>query len=479
MSYRVLLKTTGSTMLLEAAVLVLMSCVSLIYRESPLPFLITIGILLVVGFPLTRIKTRQRSFFSREGYVTVALVWLVLSAFGALPFFINGGFGNYIACFFEAVSGFTTTGSSVLTDIESLPKGILFWRSTTHVIGGMGILVLVSAIIPNGESRAMHMMRAEMPGPTAGKLVPRLSQSNKILYGMYFGLIAMEIISLKIAGVKLYECFTISFSTAGTGGFAVTNDSLAGYSAAVEIIVSIYMLLFSLNFALYFLLLTGRFKSIWKDQEFRLFFGIIIAAVLLVSLSVRKVYDSYGTGLRHTLFTLASTASTTGFVVTDYDRLWPTFGKCVVLLLTVTGACAGSTGGGIKVSRLLILVKSVRKEVLQIIHPRSVNLIRVDDGPSSTDMVHSVLRFFPAYLFCLIGGILIVSLDNYDFTTSFSAALTCIGNVGPGLGVCGPTGNFAGFSNLSKIVLSFLMLIGRLEVMPILIFFAPSSWRKS
>ena len=479
MSYRVLLKTTGSTMLLEAAVLVLMTAVSLLYRESPVPFLITIAVLLVIGFPLSRIKTRKRAFYSREGYVTVALVWLVLSAFGALPFFINGGFGNYIACFFEAVSGFTTTGSTVLSEIESLPKGILLWRSTTHVIGGMGILVLVSAIIPNGESRAMHMMRAEMPGPTAGKLVPRLSQSNKILYGMYFGLILMEIISLKIAGVALYECVTISFSTAGTGGFAVTNDSIAGYSAAVEIIVSVYMLLFSLNFALYFLLLTGKIKQIFRDQEFRLFFAIIIAAVLAVAVNIRSVYDSFWTGLRHALFTVASTSSTTGFVVTDYDTLWPTFSKCVVLLLTLTGACAGSTGGAIKVSRLLILGKSVSKEVRQIIHPRSVNIIRVDDGPGSVDMVHSVLRFFPAYIFCLIGGILIVSLDNYDFVTTFSSALTCIGNVGPGLGVVGPVGNFAGYSNLSKLVLAFLMLIGRLEVMPILIMFAPASWRKS
>lgn len=479
MSYRVLLRTIGATMLLEAVVLLMMAGVSLIYRENALPFLITISILLVAGYPLSRMKTRDRAFFSREGYVTVAVVWLVLSAFGALPFFINGGFGNYIDCFFEAVSGFTTTGSSILTDIESLPKGILMWRSTTHVIGGMGILVLVAAIIPNGESRAMHMMRAEMPGPTAGKLVPRLSQSNKILYGMYFGLIVLEIISLKIAGVCLYECITISFSTAGTGGFAVTNDSLAGYSAAVEIIVSIYMLAFSLNFALYFLLITGKLKQIWRDQEFRLFFLIVLLAVLFVSLDIRQVYGSYRTGLRHTLFTLASTCSTTGFVVTDYDKLWPTFSKCVVLLLTLTGACAGSTGGGIKVSRLLILVKSVKKEVRQIIHPRSVNVIRVDDGPQNEAMVHSVLRFFPAYVFLFIIGVLLVSLNGFDFTTTFSSVLTCIGNVGPGLGVCGPCGNFASFSNFSKIVLSLMMLIGRLEVMPILVLLAPNSWTRS
>ena len=479
MSYRVLLKTIGSTMLLEAAVLVLMTVVSLLYAESPLPFLITIGILLVIGAPLSRIKTRDRAFYSREGYVTVALVWLILSAFGALPFYLNGGFGNYISCFFVAVSGFTTTGSSVLSEIESLPRGILMWRSTTHVIGGMGILVLVSAIIPNGESRAMHMMRAEMPGPTAGKLVPKLSTSNQILYGMYFGLILLEIISLKIAGVTLYECFTISFSTAGTGGFAVTNDSLAGYSAAVENIVSIFMLAFSLNFALYFLLITGKIKQIWKDQEFRLFFAIIIGAVLLIALNIRDVYGSFRIGLRHALFTVASTSSTTGFVVTDYDKLWPTFSKCMVLMLTLTGACAGSTGGAIKVSRLLILMKSIKKEIRQIIHPRSVNVIRVDDGPQNIEMVHSVLRFFPAYIACLVIGTLIVALDNFDFTTTFSAALTCIGNVGPGLGVCGPCGNFSEFSNLSKIVLSLLMLIGRLEVMPILVFLAPASWRKS
>lgn len=480
MSYRMILRTTGAVMLIEAAVMVIMTLVSLIYRENPLPFLITIVILVIIGISLFRVKITQKSFFAKEGYVTAAITWLVLSLFGALPFYLNGGFGNYINCFFEAVSGFTTTGATILSEIESLPKGILLWRSTTHFIGGMGILVLATAIIPTGSNRSHHLMRAEMPGPTAGKLVPRLSQSSKILYGIYVALTVLEVIALLLADISLFDSINIAFATAGTGGFTVTNTSIAAYdSVAVDLITSVFMLMFSLNFTIYFLMLIKNFTSVKKNQELWFFLGTVAAAILLIAINIRNVYDSFWQGLRYALFTVSSTISTTGFVLTDYDLLWPTFSKCIILLLTAIGACAGSTGGGIKVSRILVFLKSIAQEIRQIIHPRSVSVIRVDDTPVNTGVTHSIMRFLAAWVFCFIGGVLLVSLNNFDFTTTFTAVLTCISNVGPGLGAVGPVMNFNGMSIFSKIVLSFLMLLGRLEIFPLLIFFSPKTWRNS
>ena len=480
MSFKTVLRTTGAVMLIEAAVMVIMMLVSLLYGESLMPFLVTIGILVILGFPLSRVRSTQKAFFAKEGYVTAALTWIILSLFGALPFYLCGGFGNYINCFFEAVSGFTTTGATILSEIESLPKGILLWRSTTHFIGGMGILVLATAIIPTGNNRSQHLMRAEMPGPTAGKLVPRLSQSSKILYGIYIALTALEVIALLLADVSFYESVNIAFATAGTGGFCVTNASIAAYdSVAVDLICSVFMLLFSLNFTVYFLILIGNFKSIRKNQELWFFLATVAAATLLVAVNIRNVYSNFWVGLRYAFFTVSSTVSTTGFVNTDYDLLWPMFSKTIVLTLMVMGACAGSTGGGVKASRILVFLKSVSQEIRQIIHPRSVSVIRVDDTPVNTGVTHSIMRFLAAWVFCLIGGVLLVSLDNFDFTTTFSAVLTCIGNVGPGLGAVGPVMNFDGLSILSKIVLSFLMLLGRLEIFPLLIFFSPNTWRNS
>ena len=480
MSYKMILRTTGAIMLIEAAVMVLMTLVSLIYRENPVPFLITIVILLVLGFPLSRMKPEQKSFFAKEGYVTAAITWIVLSLFGALPFYICGGFGNYVNCFFEAVSGFTTTGATILTDIESLPRGILLWRSTTHFIGGMGILVLATALIPSGNSRSQHLMRAEMPGPTAGKLVPRLSQSSKILYAIYVALTVLEVIVLLCAKVRVFDSINIALATAGTGGFCITNGSIASYnSPAVEVITSIFMLLFSVNFTIYFLLLLKNFTSIKKNQELWLFIGIVAVSTLLITINICSVSASFGEGLRHAFFVVASTISTTGFVTVDYDSLWPEFSKCIVLILTAIGACAGSTGGGIKISRFLVLLKSVAQEIRQIIHPRSVSVIRVDDTPVNTGVTHSIMRFLAAWVFCIIGGTLLISLDNFDFITTFSAVLTCIGNVGPGLGAVGPVLNFDVMSVFSKIILSFLMLLGRLEIFPLLIFFSPKTWRNT
>ena len=344
----------------------------------------------------------------------------------------------------------------------------------------MGILVLATAIIPTGNNRSQHLMRAEMPGPTAGKLVPRLSQSSKILYSIYIALTVLEVIALLIANVSLFESVNIAFATAGTGGFCVTNTSIAAYdSVAVDLICSVFMLLFSLNFTVYFLILIGNFKSIIKNQELWFFLGIVAASTLLVAVNTRNVYDNFWNGLRYAFFTVSSTVSTTGFVNTDYDLLWPMFSKSIVLMLMVMGACAGSTGGGVKASRILVFLKSVSQEIRQIIHPRSVSVIRVDDTPVNTGITHSIMRFLAAYIFCIIGGVLLISINNFDFTTTFTAVLTCIGNVGPGLGAVGPVLNFNVMSGFSKIVLSFLMLLGRLEIFPLLIFFSPKTWRNS
>ena len=480
MSYRMILRTTGAVMLIEAAVMVVMTLVSLLYSENPVPFLITIGILIILGFPLSKIKIKQKAFFAKEGFVTAAITWIVLSVFGALPFYINGGFGNYINCFFEAVSGFTTTGATILAEIESLPKAILLWRSMTHFIGGMGILVLATAIIPTGNNRSQHLMKAEMPGPTAGKLVPRLSQSSKILYAIYIALTILEFIVLLFAKVSVFDSINLALATAGTGGFCITNASIASYgSPAVEIITSIFMLLFSVNFTIYFLLLTRNFTSIRKNQELWFFVGIVAVCTLLITFNICSVASSFGEGLRHAFFVVSSTISTTGFVTVDYDLLWPTFSKCIVLLLTVIGACAGSTGGGIKVSRFLVLLKSVAQEIRQTIHPRSVSVIRVDDTPVNTNVTRSIMRYLAAWVFCVIIGTLVISLNNFDFVTTFSAVLTCIGNVGPGLGAVGPVMNFDVMSDFSKIILSFTMLLGRLEIFPLLIFFSPKTWRNT
>ena len=480
MSYRMVLRTTGAVMLIEAAVMAIMTLVSLLYRENPLPFLITIGVLIILGIPLFRIKITQKSFFAKEGYVTAAITWIVLSLFGALPFYINGGFGNYINCLFEAVSGFTTTGATILSEIESLPKGILLWRSTTHFIGGMGILVLATAIIPTGSNRSQHLMRAEMPGPTAGKLVPRLSQSSKILYGIYIVMTAIEVICLLIADLPLFDAINLSLSTAGTGGFGVTNANIASYnSPAVEWIIAIFMMLFAINFTIYFLLLLRNFTSIKKNQELWFFIGIVVTCSFLIALNVNNVSSNFGEALRHGFFVVTSTISTSGFVTVDYDTLWPTFSKVIILFLTLTGACAGSTGGGIKISRILVFLKSIVQEIRQIIHPRSVSVIRVDDTPVNTGVTHSIMRFLAAWVFCFIGGVLLISLNNFDFTTTFTAVLTCIGNVGPGLSAVGPVMNFDVMSDFSKLVLSFIMLLGRLEIFPLLIFFSPKTWRNT
>jgi trk system potassium uptake protein TrkH len=479
MKNRIILRKIGAVMLIEGCCMIPMLLVSLLYGESIFPFLISIAVLALLGLLLFRFGNGQSQFSPKEAFLTVAVTWLTLSIFGALPFYLCGQFGGVINCIFESVSGFTTTGASILTDIESLPKGILLWRSFTHFIGGMGILVLASAILPSGKDRSHYLMRAEMPGPTSDKLVPKLSQSSKILYGIYIVMTLLEVIALIIAGVNVYESFNIAFSTAGTGGFAVTNASIAAYdSTTIDVIVSVFMLLFSINFTIYFFLLTGKIRQILKSDELKFFLSVVAISVLLLAWNTTDFYGNFGQALRYTFFAVSSTISTTGFVTANYD-LWPELSKTLIVLLMVIGACAGSTGGGVKCSRVLIIIKSFGREIKQIIHPRAVNTLRLDGKPLAEQTISSVLRFFGAYCAIALCATLLISVDNFDFTTNFTGVISCMGNVGPGLASVGPICNFDIFSGFSKIVLSLCMLIGRLEIFPILILFFPSTWRRT
>ena len=385
-------------------------------------------------------------------------------------------FPSYVDCFFESVSGFTTTGASVLTAVEPLPRGILFWRSFMHWMGGMGVLILTIALLPSLGGRTLHVMRAESPGPIVSKLVPKTSQSSKILYGIYCALTLLEVFCLRIAGMPWYDSLVHSFATAGTGGFSTRNLSIAAYeSPAIEVIITLFMLVFSINFALYFLLLCGKVRQALRSDELRFFLAVVAFSTLLISINIWPMYPADGSAVRHAAFQVGSIISTTGFASTDFN-LWPEFSRILLVLLMFIGACAGSTGGAIKCSRVLLLLKCIRREIRQVVHPRSVNVVKLDGRVVDEDSLRSVQLFFAAYLFIALGATLLVSVDNFSFGTTFTAVVSCIGNVGPGLELVGPMGNYSAFSGFSKLVLSLCMLIGRLEVLPVLVLFSRNAW---
>ena len=469
----------GRILLVEAALLLLPMAVALGYGESPVPYLLPAALLVLCGGLLSFKKPRQASLFARDGLAVVALAWIAVSLFGALPFYISGSIESFVDCFFETVSGFTTTGATILTEVESLNRGILFWRSFTHWVGGMGVLVFVMAILPmGGDGHGMHMLRAEMPGPAVGKLVSRMSDTAKILYGIYCALTLLEVFCLRIAGMPWYDSLVHSFATAGTGGFSTRNLSIAAYeSPAIEVIITLFMLVFSINFALYFLLLCGKVRQALRSDELRFFLAVVAFSTLLISINIWPMYPADGSAVRHAAFQVGSIISTTGFASTDFN-LWPEFSRILLVLLMFIGACAGSTGGGVKCSRVLMLLRAIRREIHQIAHPRSVEVVKLDGKVAEESTVHSVLVFVGCYSLILLGAALVVSLDNTPFDVSFSAALTCLSNVGPGLSAIGPTGNFSGFSDLSKLVLSLCMIVGRLEIFPILVMFSARTWRR-
>lgn len=479
MNIKLILKVIGRVLMMESVALILPLCVSLYYHETIVPFLLSIAIVAFIGLLLSRLKT-EKHFFLREGFCSVGLIWLVTGLVGALPFLFSGQFNTIADCIFESASGFTTTGASILTDIEALPKGILFWRSFTHWLGGMGVLVLATAIIPSLGIRSYYLTQAETPGPVFSKLVPKQSQTSKILYSIYCFLTLAEVLCLRLAGMPLFDSFIHAFGTAGTGGFSNRNASVGAYdSMTIDMIISVFILLFSLNFAVYFLLLTRKFKDVLRSDELRFFLLVVAGATVLLCINIYPVYHDLVQTFRYAFFQVCSIISTTGYSTTDWGAYWPQFSHLVLVLLMFCGACAGSTGGGMKCSRVLVLLRTIRREIHHIMHPRSVEVVKLDGKVVEDDTIHSILVFVGCYLLVILSAALIISLDNYSYSVSFTAALTCVSNVGPGLEVIGPAGNFSQFSSLSKLVMSLCMIIGRLEIFPILILFTPSAWKNA
>ena len=463
----------------EAILLLLPALVSLIYREfSGVYFLIPSGILIVIYLLVGMKKPENRTIYGKEGMVIVASAWILWSLFGALPFTISGSIPSYLDAFFETVSGFTTTGSSILTDVEALPQGMLFWRSFTHWIGGMGVLVFVMVLTTLDKKNSMYLMRAEVPGPEKDKLVPRTMSTARILYGMYLGLTLIEVILLLLGGMNMFDSLIHAFGTAGTGGFSNYAASVGHFdSAYIDGVISIFMILFGVNFNLYFFLLIRDFKPVWKNEELRAYLGIILAAVAVITLNISGQYPNPLKAFRYALFQVASIITTTGYATADYNA-WPMLSQCILLMLMVIGACASSTGGGIKVSRFLMVLKCIKREIKQMVHPKSISIIRVNDKKVGADVLRSLYVYLMAYAGIVVGSVLIVSIDNLDFGTTFSSVLATLNNIGPGIADVGPVGSFAEFSPLSKIVFCFDMLAGRLEIFPFLMLFTASAWNR-
>ena len=479
MNYRMVYYNVGRILLVEAALLAIPAIVALIYGENTLAsFALTIAALTVVGLPAICKKPEKQNIYAKDGYVIVALSWILMSLFGALPFFIGGHIPSFVDAFFETVSGFTTAGSTILREVESMPKSLLFWRSFTHWIGGMGFLVFVIAILPKTESSSMHVMKAEVPGPTVGKLVSKLRASARILYGIYCALTFAEAVLLIFGGMPVFDSVVNSLATAGTGGFAVLNNSIEGYNSLYsEMVIAVFMLIFGINFNLFYMILIKQWKQALKSEELRWYLGIVAGAVLIIAFSLTGTKYSLGEAFRYAFFQVTSIISTTGFSTANFDT-WPVIAKLVLVLLTITGACAGSTCGGIKLSRVAILVKSGIRDIKKAINPRSIETVKLDKKTIEEPIVKSVSVLFAMYAVIVAISILIVALDGRDVVTTVTAVLTCINNVGPGLGAVGPYGNFADFSVFSKLVLCFDMLAGRLELIPMLMLFSPYAWSR-
>ena len=463
----------------EAALLLVPVLVAVIYQEKcGIVFLIPIVILCLLFLMVGRKRPEHGQIYGKEGMVIVALAWILWSLFGAMPFTLSGYIPSYVDAFFETVSGFTTTGSSIIPDVEVLPHCLLFWRSFTHWIGGMGVLVFVLVVTSLDRKNSMHLMRAEVPGPEKDKLVPKAMSTARILYGMYLTLTVIEMVFLVIGGMNLFDSMIFSFGSAGTGGFSNYADSVAHFNSAyIDGVITVFCALFGVNFALFYFMILGDFKSILKNEELRTYILLIAGATAAIMLNIHSLYPTIGKSFRYAVFQVVTVITTTGYSTADFAQ-WPMFSKAVLMMLTVIGACASSTGGGIKVSRLLVGIKCVKREIVQMAHPKSVGIIRIGGKKVSSDVLRTIYIYFIAYVGILIGSVVLVSLDNFDFETTFSAVLTTLGNVGPGMAQVGPMGNFAGFSPLSKLILCFDMLAGRLEIFPFLVLFTAPAWRR-
>lgn len=468
----------GITLLIEAGLLLFPLIVALLYKEDPLPFLITIGVIVVFSLPSVILKPKNTRIFAKEGFICVAGTWVLMSVFATLPYVLSGAIPNVVNAFFEAVSGLTTTGATILADIEALPKGILFWRSFTHWIGGMGVLVFILAILPLAGGQNMYLMRAEVPGPTKGKLVPKMRNSSMILYGIYIVMTFILYMLLLFCGMDMYHASVNALATAGTGGFSVLNESIAGYhSATIEWVIAIFMFLFSINFNLYYFALIGQFREIRKNEELRVFIAICLISTVAISINTWKLFENAGDCIRTAFFQVTSIISTCGFGTADFN-LWPAFSQSILIILMLTGACAGSTAGGLKLSRVILICKGVLREIRHVLRPKSVNVIRLDGESVPEEVVRSAIGYLALYMLLMVSTVLLISVDGYSLETNLTATIATLNNIGPGLKEVGPTGNFSCYSSFSKLLLSLNMLFGRLEIIPMMVLFSPFTWKK-
>ena len=478
MNFRIIAYIVGWVCNFQAIFMVLPCITALVYQEHEFfAFLISMILCLIVGIPLTARKPKNKVFYTKDGCVAVALSWLALCIFGSVPFVLSDSIPHPIDAFFEIVSGFTTTGASILSDVEALSHASLFWRSFSHWIGGMGVLVFILALLPMKGGSVMNLMKAESPGPTVSKFVPRVRGTAKILYQIYLGMTLFTIAALLLSGMKTFDSVTLAMGAAGTGGFAVLNSGCAVYTPLQQWILTIAMIAFGVNFNFYYLMLCKKGKAAISSQEVRAYFLIILLAGGVISWNTYPMYHSIGETVRTAFFQVGSIITTTGYSTTDFD-LWPELSKCILVMLMFIGACAGSTGGGIKVSRILILLKTVKKELGSIVHPRSIKRIRFDDHPVEHEVLRAINVFLIVYLVIYSFSMLIISVDGFSFETNFTAVAATLNNIGPGLDLVGPTSNFFGYGPVSKLILIFDMLAGRLELFPMLILFYPSTWKK-
>ena len=482
MNYRIMGKFLSRILLVEAVFMIPALLISMFYGEedSMLGFGCSILLILLVAVVLGLFsKGSTRAFFAKEGLVCVGVSWIVMSLMGCLPFWISREIPSFIDALFETVSGFTTTGSSILSEIESMSKGLLYWRSFTHWLGGMGVLVFVLALGMGSDGKSgftMHLLRAESPGPSVGKLVPKMRTTATILYAIYIALTALNIMFLLFGGIPIFDAVCTAFGTAGTGGFGIKNDSIAGYSPYIQNVCTVFMMLFGVNFSCYYMLLIRQVKNVIRDEELRFYLGTALVSTALIAWNVSGMYDSFSETLRHAAFQVASIMTTTGFATTDFD-LWPSFSKAILLVLMLIGASAGSTGGGMKCGRLLLIFKSIRRNIKKVMNPQKVQVVKVNGEMISEKVLDNIGGYLAAYVMITVVSFLLISLDGFSITTNISAVVACFNNIGPGFEAVGPTANFGDFGCFSKLVLIVDMLAGRLEIFPILILFTGSAWR--
>lgn len=483
MNYKMMGKFLSKILMVEAAFMVPALLISVFTRSWPAVygFSLSIGIILAVGIGMFFLcRNSKRRFYAREGMVCVAGSWVAISFFGSLPFVFSEEIPNFIDALFEIVSGFTTTGSSILGNVEALSPGIMYWRSFSHWVGGMGVLVFLLALSSNGEKGkgyTMHLLRAESPGPNVNKLVPKMRSTAQILYMIYVGLTLVDFIFLLIGHMPVFDAVCTALGTAGTGGFGIKNDSMAGYSPYIQNVCTVFMFLFGINFSCYYLLLIRHVKEVVVDQELRLYLIIFVVSILLITMNVRGLYGSLGETVRHAAFQVSSIMTTTGFATTDFD-LWPSFSKSLLLCLMFIGGCAGSTAGGLKMGRMLLVLKNLRRNIRRLLSPQRVEVVRMNGNRIGEDVLNNVNTYLAAYCVILVASFLLISVDGLSVATNFSAVVACFNNIGPGLEAVGPTCNFSVYSWFSKLILIFDMLAGRLEIFPILILFSKSTWRR-